>query len=96
MPYKDVISGAVSKHPDASQLLDESRLERERWHAPKQEPAPHTAFDAADQNCDDIVAVAHSDDEVLDAIRNHRPVLGETRWMHHGIKRERTGATARA
>ena len=46
VPYKDVISHAVSKHPDASQLLAESRLERERWHAPKQEPAPHTAFDA--------------------------------------------------
>ena len=75
VPYKDVISGAVSKHPDASQLLAESRLERERWHAPKQEPAPHTSFDAPDQNCDAIVAVARSDDEVLDAIRNHRPVL---------------------
>ena len=75
VPYKDVISHAVSKHPDALQLLTESRLERERWHAPRPEPAPHTTFDAADQNCDDIVAVAHSDDEVLDAIRNHRPVI---------------------
>ncbi len=75
VPYKDVISGAVAKHPDALQLLAESRLERERWHAPKQEPAPHTPFDASDLNCDEIVAVAQSDDEVRDAIRDHRPVI---------------------